>query len=257
MTDRTAPVVVTFSDDTDTAAVSLAAAEAGLHGRRLTVVHAGDERTVRRAVTALTDLDARYLHVDEPLDEALIRLSRDAFLVVTTAAGDRRPAARRVAAHAANPTLVASARHVEPSAPVMLAVDARHGAPRAGAFAFAEASARQVELAVLYVAAEVPDGPFDTVDPFAYDAAAAMEAGDRLLAEALAGYSDRYPDVAVVRRTWHDPTVVRAIADRAEKAGLLVVATRDHPRMSERLLGSVTGELLGATPCPLAVVPAR
>jgi len=257
MTVRTEPVVVTFSDDTDMTAVALAAAEAALHGRPLAVLHGGDERAARLAIRAHSDLDASYRRVDDALDEALIHASRDAFLVVTTADGDRRPGARRVAAHAANPTLIASGRQVEATAPVMLAVDARHGVPRAGSFAFAEAAARHVDLSVLYVAREVPDGAFDTVDPFAYDAAAAMEAGDRLLAEALAGYSDTYPDVTVRRRAWHDPAVVQAIADQAEKAGLLVVATRDHPRMSERLLGSVTAELLGATSCPLAVVPAR
>jgi len=69
-------------------------------------------------------------------------------------------------------------------------------------------------------------------------------------------WSDRYSDVVVHRRAFHDPDIVKALAAAADDAAVLVVASRDHPRYSERLLGSITAGLLRHATCPAAVVPA-
>jgi nucleotide-binding universal stress UspA family protein len=253
------PVVVTVTEVSTAAGTARAAAvEAALHDRPLTVLYADPacQREARLGVAVLPAVTARYDQVAGDLDDVLVEVSGDAFLVVTSAHGRRRAAGQRIAAHASCPTLLVSDGRYDRWRPVVLAVDARSGVPAAAGFAFAEAAARGVELSVLYVARQVPDGALDTVDPFSYDPILAVEGADRLLAEALAGRCAAYPDVSVRRHTWHDPDVVRAIVHYAEKAGLLVVATRDHPLMSDRLLGTVTAALVDAAPCPLAVVPA-
>jgi len=190
---------------------------------------------------------------------ALIQASATAQLLVVA----RRPGGgndiERVAAHAACPVLTADpaggGRAVR--AAVVLAVDARtRVAPATAEFAFGEAARRRVDLTVVYVAPAQPGGGLTTVDPFAYDSEAAIAEADRLLSEAIVGWSDRYPDVVVHRRAFHDPDVVKALAVAAVDAGLLVVASRDHPRLSERLLGSVTAGVLRHATCPVAVVPA-
>jgi nucleotide-binding universal stress UspA family protein len=108
---------------------------------------------------------------------------------------------------------------------------------------------------VVYVSPEQPEAALTTVDPFAYDQEAADAEGDRMLAEALAGWSRRYPDVVVRRRAWHEPNIAAAVARAAGRAGLLVVGTRDHPRFSARLLGSTTTEIIRTATGPVAVVP--
>jgi len=190
---------------------------------------------------------------------ALVQASATAeLLVVARWPGDENDI-ERVAAHAACPVLTVDRITTGPGgrAAVVLAVDARARAATAAAeFAFGEAARRRVDLTVVYVAPAQPGGGLTTVDPFAYDNGAAMAEADRLLSEAIVGWSDRYPDVVVHRRAFHDPDVVKALAVVAADAGLLVVASRDHPRLSERLLGSVTAGVLGHATCPVAVVPA-
>ena len=65
----------------------------------------------------------------------------------------------------------------------------------------------------------------------------------------------RRPDVVVHRRTWHEPNVVEAVVRQAAGAGLLVVGARDHPRLSDRLLGSVTTGIIRSAAGPVVVVP--
>jgi nucleotide-binding universal stress UspA family protein len=123
-------------------------------------------------------------------------------------------------------------------------------------YAFVEALVRGATLRVVHVWAEPPDVAISTVDPFDYDASAATEDADRLTAEALAGWTGKYPDVVVRREPVHDPNVVHAMLGLSTDAALMVVGARHHTRLSGLLLGSVTGALIGRTHCPLAVVPA-
>jgi nucleotide-binding universal stress UspA family protein len=184
---------------------------------------------------------------------ALVDLSPTAELAIMARAVGRSTA-EQVAAHAACPVIIAGAPDGR-RGPIVLALDARAGATAATAFAFAEADLRGVELHAVYVSPEQPEAAFTTVDPFAYEADAADAESDRLLAEALAGWCRRYPDVVVRRRARHEPNIAAAMAREAGRAGLLVVGARDHPRLSARLLGSATTEIMRYATGPVAVVP--
>lgn len=92
------------------------------------------------------------------------------------------------------------------------------------------------------------DPPFVT-----YDEGRLRDEEERVLAEALGGLRERYPDVAVRRRLVRGRirhTLVEASAD----AGLVVVGARGRGGFAGLLLGSVSQALLHHAQCPVAVV---
>ena len=258
MTAVALPPVVGAATDPATAVVvvRLAAAEAAARRRPMLLLSTTHdlEDHVRRLATSGTHASPVGYERTDDLYGALVDHSKSAELVVLAREVDGHVRlTEQVAAHASCPVVVTGRSEVG-TGPVVLALDPRAGAAAAG-FAFAEAGLRGVDLSVLYVTPEQPDGALTTVDPFAYDPAAAAAEGDRMLAEALAGSSDRYPDVVVHRRAWHEPNVVEAVVREAAGAGLLVVGARDHPRLSDRLLGSVTTGIIRSAAGPVVVVP--
>lgn len=74
-----------------------------------------------------------------------------------------------------------------------------------------------------------------------------------LLAERLAGWREKYPDVVVDRFVVLDRPVA-ALLGFAEHAQLLVVGTRGHGALAGALLGSTSQALVHHSPCPVAVV---
>jgi hypothetical protein len=112
------------------------------------------------------------------------------------------PATAAVTARAA---AAEAARHRRPV--VVTSDEASRRATRRARAEPTAAAARGAELTVVYIAPEDPEAAFGTVDPFAYDPEAAAAEADRLVAEALAGRGDAYPDVVVRRHAEHDPAV--------------------------------------------------
>jgi nucleotide-binding universal stress UspA family protein len=78
-------------------------------------------------------------------------------------------------------------------------------------------------------------------------------ARDRLLSEALAGWSEKYPDVQVIAETIRVHPA-RVLADASEAAALVVVGSRGRGAFAELLLGSVSQNVLQQARCPVAVV---
>lgn len=77
-----------------------------------------------------------------------------------------------------------------------------------------------------------------------------------LLAEALAGWQEKYPDVITQASIVRDhPVSGLVVAARGQK--LLVVATKHRHAVIDTILGSVTQGVLHHATCPVAVVPAR
>lgn len=74
-----------------------------------------------------------------------------------------------------------------------------------------------------------------------------------LLAESLAGWSEKYPAVEVHRKVVHGHPV-RALVDASASAELLVVGCRGRSAISSILLGSVSHGVLHLATSPVAVV---
>jgi nucleotide-binding universal stress UspA family protein len=191
---------------------------------------------------------------------ALVELSQTAALAVI---GDRGhggftgllagSVAVELAAHAACPVLVARGRR-DPTGPVLLGVDGSPANDPAVGFAFEEAALRGVPLVALHAWTQpVPAYPGDML-PVVYDVPEVEGEEARVLAEALAGWCEKYPDVVVRRRLVRDrvrPTLIEA-TDRAQ---LVVVGTRGRGGFAGLLLGSVSQAVLHHAACPVAIVP--
>ncbi|NJC85949.1 universal stress protein [Planosporangium mesophilum] len=260
------PVVVGVDDSAaGLAAARLAAAEAVLHRRSLRLLAADPEPAVGAIRDDHPALPIERETVPGDLADALVERSRAAHLVVvaTGAAGIGSspqvadPIGVRVAAHAGCPVIIDPAGRAALTGPVLLGIDEEAEEPTVVEYAFAEALVRGVPLCGVHIWAGLPGEALSTLDPFAYDARAADDDVDRLLAEALAGWASRYPDVPVQRRAVHNPNTAHAMIELSTDAALMVVSARRHAGLSGMLLGSVTGALIGRARCPLAIVPAR
>jgi nucleotide-binding universal stress UspA family protein len=264
------------------AALDLAADEAAARVTPLVVLHAyprscddfvpacapewvdaltGRRRLVRTAV-GRANAEHPSLAVSEELvrgepAEALIARSARACLVVL--GPPRSTVDIRVAARAAAPVLVYRpfdrAVRARPPRPVLVGVDGSAPVEPVIEFALAEAAMRGAPLVALYVwsqpAGAVPAG----LHPVAYDYASARDEAARMLAEAMAGWSEKYPDVPVRHEVRHSLDVVRALSAASVGAQLVVVGRSPRSGLARLLLGSVNHAMLTGAACPVAVVP--
>jgi nucleotide-binding universal stress UspA family protein len=286
---HTGPVIVGVDGSAPSlAAVDLAAREAVLRHRPLRLIHAfiwpylhvplgpsaygppdgglrhEAERILAeaytRAHTAAPDLSIDGELVTGETAAVLVAASRTAELVVV---GDRGlggftgllagAVAVQLAAHADCPVLVARGRP-HAGAPVLLGVDGSPASDSAVGFAFDAAALRGVPLIAVHAWTHpVSTGPGDVL-PLVYDAASAEADEARLLAEALAGWHTKYPDV-VVRRELTHAGPRKALIEATHRAQLVVVGTRGRGGFAGLLLGSVSQAVLHHAACPVAVVP--
>jgi nucleotide-binding universal stress UspA family protein len=157
-----------------------------------------------------------------------------------------------LATHAGCPVVVVRGRDGAETAglPVIVGVDGSPGSEAAVAFAFEAASFRRVGLVAVHTWWDTFADP--ALAPlFDWDVIELDE--NLLLAERLAGWSEKYPDVAVER------VITRArpshtLLDRAARAQLVVVGSRGRGEFAGLVLGSVSNTLLHRSPCPVAVV---
>jgi nucleotide-binding universal stress UspA family protein len=80
------------------------------------------------------------------------------------------------------------------------------------------------------------------------------EQAERWLSEALAGWRDRYPDVAVHPEVIREHPVAGLVLASSGQY-LLVVGTAGHHALPGVLLGSVSQGVLHRATCPVAIVP--
>ena len=136
---------------------------------------------------------------------------------------------------------------------IAVGVDGSEVSNRAVGFAFEEASLRGVPLAVVHawrfpVSAE----PGDML-PLVYDQEELAADEERLAAEATMGWSERYPDVEVIRRL-HRGHPAKALVEESDRAELVVVGARGRGGFTGLLLGSVSQAVLHHSHCPVAIV---
>ena len=172
----------------------------------------------------------------------LVELSKEAELVVTGCRGSARwpgqllgSVSSGLVRYAHCP--VAIVHDEDPShpseAPVLVGIDGSSASELATAIAFDEASHRNVGLVALHAwsDADVSEWP-------GIDSPAAQSMAEEVLAERLAGWQEKYPDVPVSRAVVCDKPA-RQLVERSADAQLVVVGSRGRGGFAEMLLGSV------------------
>ena len=172
----------------------------------------------------------------------LVELSKEAELVVTGCRGSARwpgqllgSVSSGLVRYAHCP--VAIVHDEDPShpseAPVLVGIDGSSASELATAIAFDEASHRNVGLVALHAwsDADVSEWP-------GIDSPAAQSMAEEVLAERLAGWQEKYPDVPVSRAVVCDKPA-RQLVERSADAQLVVVGSRGRGGFAEMLVGSV------------------
>ena len=90
--------------------------------------------------------------------------------------------------------------------------------------------------------------------PLVKELGATADAAAELLAERLAGWSEKYPDVTVERAICRRPSAAEVLLAQAAHAQLVVVGTGGRGALTGLVLGSVSQALLHHAPCPVAVI---
>jgi nucleotide-binding universal stress UspA family protein len=161
--------------------------------------------------------------------------------------------ATQVADHAHSPVVVV--RHdVQPDGPVLVGVDGSAHSSAALGFAFDYAAAHGLPLVALYAWRALPPGNLGPVTVWHYDPDQAAQEAARLLAEQLAGWSTKYPDVPVTPRPVLSFNPAETLVDASPTASLVVVGCRGRGGFAGLLLGSVSRTLVHHAHAPLAVV---
>jgi nucleotide-binding universal stress UspA family protein len=138
--------------------------------------------------------------------------------------------------------------HVTPTSPVLLGIDGSPASEPATGLAFDEASRRGVGLVALHAWSDVE--MFPALDEHWREH---EQDGQEILAERLAGWQERYPDVSVARRIVRDRPA-RWLLDEASRAQLVVLGSRGRGGFSRMLLGSVSTAVAEASTTPVIVV---
>lgn len=138
-----------------------------------------------------------------------------------------------------------------PSSPVVVGIDGSPASEAATALAFDEASRLGVELVALHAWSDIGYAPIPGID-WQY----LEEEGRETLAERLAGWQERYPDVHVRRRVVSDRPS-RRLVDESEQAQLVVVGSHGRGGFTSMLVGSVGWAVAQAAKCPVIVVRSR
>ncbi|MGZ4518145.1 MAG: universal stress protein [Mycobacteriaceae bacterium] len=201
-----------------------------------------------------------------PAVGTLLERSRDARIVVV---GSRRlgeltagllgSVTSALAHHAHSPIAVIREwpRPADPTAqgPVVVGVDGSTNSEPAIAMAFEEASLRGVDLIAVHAWSDVNTSvppPHDQGLPWA-----SLETAEQAtLAESLAGFTERYPDVTV-RQVVVQDRPLRHLLSYTDTAQLLVVGSHGRGGFTSMLLGSTSTALLHVAECPLLIVRNR
>jgi nucleotide-binding universal stress UspA family protein len=132
-------------------------------------------------------------------------------------------------------------------APVLVGIDGSPASELATAIAFDEASRRGVELIALHAWSDTQVLEFP-----GFDWEVVQAESERSLAEGLAGWQERYPDVTVHRLLVCDRPAHQLI-QQSESAQLVVVGSHGRGGIARTLLGSVSNAVVHSVRMPVIV----
>jgi nucleotide-binding universal stress UspA family protein len=160
---------------------------------------------------------------------------------------------------AANPTPVAVIHPDDPpvDGPVVVGVDGSPTSEAAIAFAFESAELLGAPLIAVHSWTDRNlDGPVISSMAVVVDPERIARCESILLAERLAGWAEKFPDVSVRPSVVHElPTP--ALLEYARTARLIVVGSRGHSQIGGLLLGSTSQALIARSTSPVVVVRPR
>ncbi|MDA3628941.1 universal stress protein [Saccharopolyspora oryzae] len=193
-------------------------------------------------VLAAMAVDAELLVLGGPQLEAAVGLGATSAELLATRGG--------------SPVVVVrDGRDIAESAPVVVGVDGSATSRAAIGFAFDFASRNRCDLVGVHAWSDLPLDPFSWVGKWELPWSEVREDAEGLVAESLAGWGERYPDVKV-RRVVTPEKPRQALLREAEQASLLVVGSHGRGRVRRSLLGSVSHAVVNRAPCPVAVLRA-
>jgi nucleotide-binding universal stress UspA family protein len=132
-------------------------------------------------------------------------------------------------------------------APVLVGIDGSPVSELATEIAFDEASRRHVGLIALHAWSDTRVLDFPNLDW-----SSLQSSEDAVLAERLAGWQERYPDVNVRRQVVCD-SPARQLIEHSEAAQLLVVGSHGRGGFAGMLLGSVSAAVVQSARVPVIV----
>lgn len=186
--------------------------------------------------------------------DVLIGVSAQAELLVI-GASETGAVTLSLAAHSVSPVAVVRGRDIDgrpvAEGPVVVGVDGSDVNQAAVEWAFVEASARDAPLIAVHVWSDVDLTRSFGRAPADWQAIADTE--EALLAESLAGWQERFPEVDVQRVVAQDRPV-RVLSGLSETAALIVVGNRGRGGFGGMLLGSTSFALVNTADCPVLVV---
>ncbi len=155
-----------------------------------------------------------------------------------------------MAAHADCPVaVVRGPERIGSALPVVVGVDGSPLSEPAIAFAYQAAADRAVPLVVLHVWSDAFLDPMTAAQLLGPEAQARER---ERLAERLAGWSEKYPQVVVEVEVTRDRPA-HALLERSRRAQLVVVGSRGHGKLVGLVLGSVSNALVHGAGCPVVV----
>ena len=210
------------------------------------------------AAEAAPDITVTSELISGPTLSTMIELSKESAIVVVGCRG--RGAVARGLLGSVSSSLVRHAKcpvavihdedplMPEPAkAPVLVGVDGSPASEAATEIAFDEASRRGVDLIALHAMSDS-----DVLSMPGREFAEFEQRGQEILAERLAGFAERYPDVAVRRIVvWDKPA--RTLVEQSEGAQLVVVGSHGRGGFAGMLLGSVSASVVQSVRMPVIV----
>lgn len=288
-----APVAVGYDGSADSrVAVDFAVAEAETRRRPLLILHAanipmatmppeatlpwGEGGSARGVLqNMLADLASEIADVaphvpvstelimGSSIGRCLVEKSRDCHLMVVGSRGRGGFAglllgstSSQLASHAHCPVIVTRHNAATVDGSIVVGVDGSAVSSSAIEFAFEEASLRKVPLIAVHAWQHPISGGAGDMVPLVYEHEQLAEIERRVLTDALAGWQEKYPDVAVTPLSVNGRTR-QMLLDQAEEAALLVVGSRGRGGFTGMLLGSTSQAVLHHATVPVAVVGSK